>query len=106
MSYYTDVVIIGAGPAGLAAADELSTSEVRDKLEVTLIDKASKFGGNGGNTDNKWNILKADTKAKTGFWHLISDRGGVWNRQYIEDMTYLGQSIMERLMKADGKRDP
>ena len=105
MVNYTDVLIIGAGPAGLATADELSTSDICDKLDVTLIDKANKFGGNGGNTDNKWNILKADTKSKTGFWHLIADRGGVWNRQYIEDMTYLGQSIMEKLMKQDKKRN-
>ncbi|MFH0875280.1 MAG: hypothetical protein V1859_05055 [archaeon] len=92
-----DVLIIGAGPAGLAAANEFVP--YLGKLKIALFDKASFFGGSGGNTDNKWNILRSDaTESVTGFWHLIDDQGGVWSRPYIEAMTYAGAEKMEKLL--------
>jgi len=45
------VLIIGAGPAGLFAAKELS----KELYDVTVIDKTSKVGGGGLNIDGKLN---------------------------------------------------
>jgi len=46
------VVIVGAGPAGLFAADEL----INHAYDVTVIDRMSKVGGQGLNIDGKFNF--------------------------------------------------
>jgi uncharacterized FAD-dependent dehydrogenase len=53
------VVIVGAGPAGLFAADEL----ISDAYNVTVIDKRRKVGGSGLQIDGKFNF-----HSKIGFW--------------------------------------
>ena len=48
---HVDVVIIGAGPAGLFAALELCP-----RLRVVVIDRRDRAGGAGGATDGKLNL--------------------------------------------------
>ena len=45
------IIIVGAGPAGLAAADELA-----EKFDVTIVDEKSVIGGEGLRSDGKINI--------------------------------------------------
>ena len=46
------VVIVGAGPAGLFAANEL----IEDAYNVTVVDKMDRVGGQGLNIDGKFNF--------------------------------------------------